>query len=469
MFARRALVVVPLALAWLAAPAAAEDRARPRTGFVWVDPVRDVAPDALAKQIADNHISKLLYVNRCVDGCTLSPGENDSRTNTSSIVSGTSTLSEFQGSDIVFDAIVSCLRDVYLPYDVEIVTEDPGTEVFHHEAILAGTPQEIGLPSGVGGIAPAACSPLNNVISFSFGNLDPDNVEELCWTLAQESAHSFGLPNHTFDCSDPMTYLGPAGDAGCGRKYFRNKVLPCGEFEELPCNCGVAGQNSHLELSNVFGPGGAPPATEVDIIAPSPDQQVNDGFAIFFYATNTRLVDKVELWVNGTKYLENAGYGHDKRNDDYSFTAPELPDGYLDIEIRAYDDLGTVGSRTITVLKGAPCQNADGCFEFQECNEGRCTYPPAAGQLGDECPYPQYCLEGSCVEHDGESYCSQSCNPNVSGSCPEGFTCVAEGGCFPEDAGGGCCSVAGRKDSGFPLVALGLSVLGFVALRRRRR
>jgi hypothetical protein len=463
------LALLTLSAPTLAGPAGDGDAERPRrrSVMVWTDPVRDLAPDAVAAVLADNHISKILFVNRCAGGCTIYPGPNDSRANTSQIVGTNRTLSEYSGSK--FDEIVACLRDLYGPYNVNIVTEDPGN-VFHHEAILAGLPGELGLDDGIGGIAPAACSPLNNVISFSFANLDPDNVEEMCWTLAQESAHSFGLPNHVFDCTDPMTYLGPASGYNCGRKYFRNEFLGCGEFAPGECNC-LAKQNSHLELINVFGPGTPPPPPVVSIVSPTADSTVNDGFTVFFYAgatATTRLVGRVELWINGTEYLERSGYGYDKRTDDYNFTAPPLPDGYIDVQIKAFDDIGTEGSQTITVLKGAPCTSKDTCFEHQECTDGRCVYPPAAGKLGDECLFDQYCVEGRCVEHDGQRLCSTSCNPAVSGSCPEGFECVAEGGCFPESTGG-CCSVAGgKKRDAFPLIALGLFGLAVVGLRRRR-
>ena len=49
-------------------------------GWVWVDPVEDLAADA-----AKADISKILFVNRCEGGCVITPGANDARANTSSI------------------------------------------------------------------------------------------------------------------------------------------------------------------------------------------------------------------------------------------------------------------------------------------------------------------------------------------------------------------------------------------------
>jgi len=426
--------------------------------------VLDVAPDALAA----GDISNILFVNRCPGGCTLTPGNNDARANTSSIIDGTVTLSEFGLGDEAFDEVIECLRDVYSPYNVEIVTEDPGADTFHHEAILAGTPQELGLDPNVGGIAPASCEPLNNVISFSFGNMDGTDPETLCWTLAQESAHAFGLPNHVYDCLDPMTYLpGP-----CGRKYFRNRGIKCGEFEPKTCVCGVGEQNSHVELLATFGPGTAPPPPEVAVLYPEPDAAVEDGFGVFFTAIDPRLVDHVEVYINGTLSATMPGHNFQNRADDYNIVTPDLPDGILDVEVRAYNDINQeAGSATVTVTKGEPCSSADQCFEFMECSDGRCAYPPPAGQFGDECGYDQYCLEGSCAEVDGERRCSQSCNTSVQDACPGGLECLEPGFCWQSGGDGGCCAVAGgqERDETFPLVALSLFAGAVLVLRRRRR
>jgi hypothetical protein len=433
---------------------------------VWVDPVRDVAPDA--RQVSA--ISNILFINRCAGGCVLTPGSNDARRNTSSIIDSTTTISEFALGDEVFNQVIDCVRDVYGPYDVEVVTEDPGEDVFHHEAILAGTPQELGLDPRVGGIAPAACDPLNNVISFSFANVSDIDAETLCWTVAQESAHSFGLPNHVYDCLDPMTYL----EGPCGRKYFRNRAIPCGEFEPKSCICGVNAQNSHLELLATFGAGTPPPAPEVTVLYPDANSSVQDHFSVFFSALDPRLVDHVDVYFNGTRFQTVPGHNYQNREEEYNVEAPDYPDGYIDVELRAYNGINeAAGTAEITVLKGAPCTSSDQCFDFMECKGGRCAYPAASGELGDDCEYDQYCLSGACARKGDSGYCSQGCNPSVTGACPIGFECLEQGLCWPEgaDGGGGCCAVAGGqgKDDTFPLALLSLFAGAIVALRWRRR
>lgn len=429
--------------------------------FVWVEKT-ELAPDAIASE----HFSNILFINRCSGGCIIQPGPNDARHNTSSIAGNTTReLSEFAYDDATFDAVIDCVRELYAPYDVEVTTTDPGDSTFHHEAILAGTPSELGLDPNIGGIAPANCEPLNNVISFSFANRTGGDVEDMCWTVAQESAHSYGLPDHVFDCHDPMTYI-----PGCQRKYFRNKNYECGEFETRSCMCGGATQNSHVELRKTFGDGTPAPPPSVEILAPEAGVEVPDSFGIFVNSSDPRLVDKVEIWFNGTKVSEKKGNDFPNPEPRYSFTAPSWPDGYIDIEVKSYNDLGSEGIASVRVLKGEPCSDASTCLAGQECSDGGCSYPPANRQLGEACEIDQNCVEGGCAENDGQRVCAVTCNPSVQGSCADGFECLAQGACWPVEEAGGCCSVAGGQQRGerLPWAALGLFAAALVLIRRRR-
>jgi hypothetical protein len=453
------LVGVFAVLAPPATAAHAQARGGPVTEKVWVDPASGLAPDARGAP----RISNILFVNRCPGNCLLTPGVNDARLDTSTVIDETTQVSEFEHSDEVFDQVIECLRDVYAPYDVDIVTEDPGDDVFHHEAILAGRPQEIGRPQNVGGIAPYSCEPLNNVISFSFANqLGPD-VEDLCWTVAQESAHAFGLPSHVYDCLDPMTYL----EGPCGRKYFRNRAIECGEFEPGTCQCGGSAQNSHRELLRTFGPGTEPPPPEVALLYPEADATVDDNFSIFFTAVDPRLVDHVDVYLNGVRVTTMDGHDYPRRAETYDLRAPDHPDGYIDVEIRAYNEIsGEAGVARTRVLKGEPCQSTDDCFDFMECSEGSCAYPAPAGELGDECEYDQYCLSGPCAEVGGDRRCTQSCTLGVADACPEGYECLEPGYCWGGGGDGGC-GAAGGRDGQLPLAMLGVAAAALLARRRR--
>jgi hypothetical protein len=154
----------------------------------------------------------------------------------------------------------------------------------------------------------------------------------------------------------------------------------------------------------------------------------------------------------------------------YTLTAPaSVPDGIIDIVVKAFDDLGVEGdSAMITVEKGAPCASADTCAKGQHCDTGRCAWDTPVGQIGDDCPYPQYCTSGVCSPTD-HPYCSQACMVGAPHACPSGWECTqSESGGYCAPASGGCCSA--RDDRGGPWrqALLAAMVLG-VTLRRRAR
>src|SRR5262249_38300077 len=139
-----------------------------------------------------------------------------------------------------------------------------------------------GESAGVLGVSPFTCGYIPNSISFTFANEEPTNIIDLCWTVAQETAHSWGL-DHKFDNRDPMTYL----DSGPSMKTFQNQAGACGEYSSRPCNCdytsilGTAQENSYKLIMNVFGPS-APDTTPptVTINTPTMGASVMPGFGI---------------------------------------------------------------------------------------------------------------------------------------------------------------------------------------------
>ena len=460
------LLSLAVGLVALSAAGSAFAESKLRSEVIWVDPVLDLAPDIAA---APGDISSILFVNRCAEGCVVVPGPNDARNNTSSIIPSTSTLSAFEHGDEAFDATIECLREVYRPYNVEIVTDDPGP-VAHHEAILAGTSDQLGFPANVGGVAPASCSPLDNVISFSFANTLGSSVTELCWTVAQESAHSFGLPNHVRDCSDPMTYI-PA----CGTKYFRDVGLQCGDFEPEECRCtGGQIQNSHRTLNEVFGPGDPLPPPVINITRPFDDTTVIDGFAVEFAVTDPRAGDHVYMYINGTLYGDREAWPIEQSGAAYRFVVPELPDGYLTIEVRARGELGNEGTTALRVLKGEPCTGDGQCLDGQTCEQGGCAFEAADRALGDECDDGKQCFTGLCPSKGGNNFCSEFCDPADAFSCREGFECLAvddTGVCWPDDAvdqSGGCCDVSGSTRVPPLGTILLIGLVAFMIGRRRR-
>src|SRR6185503_16308159 len=98
-----------------------------------------------------------------------------------------------------------------------------------------------------GGVSPFSCGVINNAITFSFANIYQGYIPEICWTVAQESAHAFGL-DHEYLCEDPMTYRYDCDD----RKWFRDVDAPCGEYGGRECSCGGQTQNSFASIRAEF-------------------------------------------------------------------------------------------------------------------------------------------------------------------------------------------------------------------------
>jgi hypothetical protein len=445
-----------------ALPSAAAD------GRIRIDELALTRP--LPDAVRADDVSKIIFLNRCEGGCTIEPGINDARYNKSSIPDMTSYVTEFRHDDATWDAIVKCVQEVYAPYDIEVTDVDPGQNVYHHEAIVAGTPDQIGLGDGVGGVAPSQCTPVNNVISYTFANYYPAAPITICGVIAQESAHSFGL-EHAFDCSDPMTYL-PA----CGRQFFRDSLTPCGEFEALEqCQCGGSFQNSHRWLKTVLGETTKPlPGPVVEVITPGEGDEVQDGFRVHVEADDMRGLRRLELHINGTMYATVDGKPNDSS---YQLVAPDdLADGVLDVEVIAFNDIDVPTVVAFTVTKGSPCQRAEDCRSGQECGDGRCFFPPATGALGDTCDDNRDCVSGLCPRSGDQAYCSEPCFPTNTPTCPDGFTCVEvatnEGVCWPaeeESGGGGCRAGVGRSGRGGAGLALMLAAMAMLVGARPRR
>lgn len=191
--------------------------------------------------------SRLIYLNNCKpNGCVVHPGNDNAVTHTSSIPSQQSTVGAFAFSDATFGRTVGCLRAVFARYDVSITTTDPGP-LPRREMMIAGQPQDIGMPGGVDGVAPFTGQPIDNAIAYAFASAIGDNPDALCWTAANQLGHLYGLDNAHY-CPDLMGFTD-----GCGLKAFTDVDAPCGEFSDRTCASGAATQNSDATLRLVIG------------------------------------------------------------------------------------------------------------------------------------------------------------------------------------------------------------------------
>jgi hypothetical protein len=217
---------------------------------------RQVLPASGAPADAIAH-SRIIYLNHT--GALLHPGETDSRTNYSSIVSETTQFPAWNTDDKTWADTVACFQEMWSPFDVQVVDQDPGN-VPHMEALFGGTPQDVGLPAHIAGVSPFTedCAIIENSIVFEFTDAIADIPSRLaCEIMSQEVAHSYGL-DHELLASDPMTYLRYNGD-----RAFQDETVSCGEFMPRPCGFQAMpcrpSQNSVQVLTDRIGPAGGHP------------------------------------------------------------------------------------------------------------------------------------------------------------------------------------------------------------------
>ncbi len=470
----RALGVAILVSLALAGPAFAE---RPRLVVDHTIPAErvELPPQALLPY-------NTIYLNRCASGCPVGVGQPNS-INDRWYLNSPGTLSAFPYGDDVWQQVVACVKDVFEPFNVNITETNPGSAE-HFEVMIAGSPGDLGMPSNIGGIAPgSSCSGfVNNALVFDFAKVwgsgtscDAACVNDICATAAQELGHAWRGLDHVTDNKDPMTYF-----RFSGRKYFQNTAAICGSDcvggqgpdnqlcsgtnqQQRVCNCGQT-QNSYAILTNLFGLGpGSPPI--VTITSPKLGDALSPGFPIVIDATdNSGAVTKVEVKVDGQLVGELT-------KGPFVFNSPStLADGLHRIEAIAYDPHSTMGTATLDVMIGPPCERPSDCaLDTDTCVGGRCVPGSGVqGGLGSPCAAHTECASGKCANDGTNSYCVESCEI---GDCPDGFGCSVEEGmtagvCWPglDDGSGGCGC---QSSHGGPLSVLAL--LGWVVLTCRRR
>lgn len=285
--------------------------------------------------------TRTLYLNR--HGGSMTPGNNNSQTDTSSLVNQPRAVSGWQVSDADWAETVACVQQMWAPFDVEITDRDPGATP-HVEVHVGGSPAQIGFPGSIGGVSPMAvdCSIIERSIVFVFpGNLG-NRPQSVCEVIGQEVGHSFGL-DHELEASDPMTYLPFHGD-----RTFRDKTVACGEGSPRPCGFDGfpacrAQQNSYQLLRERLGePGTDHVAPTIDVVEPRDQQRVEPGFPVVVHAADASGVSRITLFVDGG--MVAAGTDAIAMSTD-----PELAVGPHELRIDVVDTAGNLATRRLDV------------------------------------------------------------------------------------------------------------------------
>jgi Big-like domain-containing protein len=297
--------------------------------------------------------SRIVYMNK--NGVTLAPGNNDSRTNKSTIVTQTTTFAAWNVSAANWSTVMTCMRDLFLRFDVQIVDTDPGN-VPHMEAVFGGSPTQAGMPSNVAGVSPFTtdCSIIENSIVFTFTGAFQFTPREACEIMAQEVAHSYGL-DHELLASDPMTYLQYNGN-----RAFQDMNAQCGESTAR--NCGIngsvcrTGQNSVALLKERLGTGGDLVAPTMNWASPSDGATVPPGFEVKASGADNIAVTGAVLKIDGMQTDMKTGAGP------FTFaTSSTLPEGQHTVVVEVSDGKNIKSeTRTVTVKKGAPPPDGTG-------------------------------------------------------------------------------------------------------------
>jgi hypothetical protein len=376
---------------------------------------------------------------------------NSSQTNCSFIVTGsTYNFPAYTGTNIA--QIVQTVQGFYMPFNVQIVTSRPASG--NYSMTMVGPGSAITGTPGAAGVAPLDCGDANqNDVSYAFTDV-VSSVHEIAVTIAQESAHGFGL-GHT---NDPTDIQYPALS---GRETaFQNKNMMIYDIGGGSSDCtGTGMQNSYqLLLNNVgpsapLGPDTTPPT--VGFNSPKDGDTVPAAFTIDFAASDDRGVVALDLYVDGTKI---GGTGQTP----WTFNIPA----------------GTIAAG-VHKLKGVGSDMAGNMGSSSEISVTVRAIGETPGDLGSTCDPndPTGCPGGFCALDSGANkhFCTRNCDA-MSNPCPTGFSCVSANGPMVCAAGGANgmgktgCSVGTSTSSPLAgLLLLGLGAFALVLTRSRRR
>lgn len=237
--------------------------------------------------------SRVVFLERAT--ITIQPGSDDSTHATSALVTSPTTVNGWIPTQPRWEELLTCLREVWSPFQVEITDLDPGG-LPHITAVLGGTPQQLGLPADTAGAAPFAqdCGVVENAMVFAFvPSLKTRSIQQSCLLISQQVATAYGL-DHVTSLDDVMS----VHDAT--HKTFTDVVADCGTDWERPCGASAypSCRSSQNAMQLLYARVGKyivdedPPL--VRITAPAHGSTVVPGFVVDAIATDR---DPIEVGI----------------------------------------------------------------------------------------------------------------------------------------------------------------------------
>ena len=183
-------------------------------------------------------------------GGRIQGGYEDSSANRSSLVwsEGLAAIDvpAYAGGSQRWSEMVSCVQGHLRDYDIRVTDRRPEDGPYIM-MMVGGRSSMLRYPGSVAGVAPYTGSVVEDAIGFVFSRTIGGGAQAVCETTSHEIGHTLGL-DHTYECSDLMSYLG-----GCGEKSFRDEAMRCGEWDDRSCSGGQRHQNSHQHLAAALG------------------------------------------------------------------------------------------------------------------------------------------------------------------------------------------------------------------------
>jgi hypothetical protein len=187
------------------------------------------------------------------DTTLINEGAEDATSNTSSIFGATLTAYRDQqlDRDLKVNATLAGLDAILAPFKVEIVTERPDNALYDM-IVIAGTAEEAGLPTGLGGAAAVDCfNNIPNKLVVVFGNSFPMSFsgDQMASLAVAGLGFSQGIPSSNL-ADDCLCWSGPACDQ-TKQCTFGGPGTPVAPGDT--CADGATTMDPTIEFQRVYG------------------------------------------------------------------------------------------------------------------------------------------------------------------------------------------------------------------------